>query len=93
MRCAITTLASAAFRIKKTVFLFLQAAIGGAKSDAECARRDFDTRRAAERTEIEERLGKELVRLQKEVAAAKSKAAMDVSRAQVDSRQSALTYE
>lgn len=54
-----------------------------AKSDAERARREFAARRQAEQQNILDRLRGQLSLLQKELAAAKSKAAMDISRAQV----------
>lgn len=60
-----------------------QLSIQTAKSDAERAFREFENRSRGEEQDIQERLGKELARLEKETAAAKAKAAMDVSRAQV----------
>lgn len=64
-------------------FFEMQAAIAQAKADADRVRRDFDNLKRMQQQEIEERLGKELAMLQKEVAAAKPKAATDISRAQV----------
>lgn len=61
----------------------MQTSIAAAKGDAERALKDFEARRRAEQQDIEDRLGKELARVQKELAAAKAKAATDVSKAQV----------
>ncbi|CAM9141926.1 unnamed protein product [Scytosiphon promiscuus] len=61
-----------------------QAALAAAKGDAERARRDFAARRAAEQQNILDRLRQQLSLLQKELAAAKAKAATDISRAQSD---------
>ena len=63
--------------------LCVQAAVASAKSDAERGRREFEARRRAEEQSIQARLGEGLARLQKELATAKAKAAVDVSRAQV----------
>lgn len=60
-----------------------QVSIATARSDAERARREFEARRRAEQEDIQDRLVKELARLQRELAAAKAKAATDISRAQV----------
>lgn len=57
--------------------------MAAAKSDAERARREFAARRQAEQQNILDRLREQLSLLQKELAAAKAKAATDISRAQV----------
>ncbi|CAM9809238.1 unnamed protein product [Ectocarpus fasciculatus] len=61
-----------------------QASVAAAKSDAERARREFAARRQAEQQNILDRLREQLSLLQKELAAAKAKAATDISRAQSD---------
>ncbi|CAM9709129.1 unnamed protein product [Pylaiella littoralis] len=61
-----------------------QASVAAAKSDAERARREFAARRQVEQQNILDRLRGQLSLLQKELAAAKSKAAVDISRAQSD---------
>ncbi|CAM9186530.1 unnamed protein product [Ascophyllum nodosum] len=61
-----------------------QASITAAKSDAERARRDFENQRRTEKQELQDRLGMKLNCLQQELAKAKAKAAVDISRAQSD---------
>lgn len=68
------------------ICLFSQVSVSAAKSDAERARREFAARRQAEQQNILDRLREQLSLLEKELAAAKSKAAMDISRAQVRER-------
>ncbi len=62
---------------------FFQASVAAAKSDAERAKREFTARRNAEHQNISDSLCGQLALLQKELAASKSKAATDISRAQV----------
>lgn len=66
-----------------TVCRYSQASVAAAKSDADRARREFAARRQEEQQNILDRLRQQLSLLQKELAAAKSKAATDISRAQV----------
>lgn len=54
-----------------------------AKAEAEQVRREFESQRRAEQAEIEARIGRELAEQQQALAAAKAKAAADVSRSQV----------
>lgn len=63
-----------------------QALVAAAKGDADRGRREFAARRQAEQQNILDRLRQQLSLLQKELAAAKSKAATDISRAQVCQR-------